>query len=454
MSLAGIVVYIAWRFEFRFGVAATIATFHDVLAVLGIVFILNKEITLLIVTALLTIAGYSLTDTVVVYDRIRENLRSRRKEQLGDIMNASINQVLSRTAMTSITTLLAALALFFLGGEVCTISPSPCSSASRGDLLLLVRGIPHHLRVAHPGGSRAARPPVGRVAQPPGSGRKAAGTRRWRIAETDSAAAGRPGCGPGRPSPPGPPPPPARLRHPRGRAHLLGDPPHGTARSLANGRDGRGRGAPAGGRGPARADPRLRGLRCGRGERDGPPGERVAKGRGGGDLRHPPPARARLRPARQHRGAGGRRGRPPHRDGGQRDLSLRSRGSGAKPPPGRPRLRPPPAWGNAAAGHRHPQSPAAGMPLPVQGAVRRRDCLQAAPGLLRGRSRRGTLAVPGPGGPGDHRRPGAPGGRESDLRRARAGPARRHAAPGAPGPGPGGGALPWMYSVIASTPTG
>ncbi len=118
ISLAGIVVYIAWRFEFRFGVAATIATFHDVLAVLGIVFILNKEITLLIVTALLTIAGYSLTDTVVVYDRIRENLRIRRKEQLGDIMNASINQVLSRTAMTSLTTLLAALALFLLGGEV------------------------------------------------------------------------------------------------------------------------------------------------------------------------------------------------------------------------------------------------------------------------------------------------------------------------------------------------
>lgn len=118
ISLAGIIIYIAWRFEFRFGVAATIATFHDVLAVLGIVFILNKEITLLIVTALLTIAGYSLTDTVVIYDRIRENLRARRKEQLGDIMNASINQVLARTAMTSITTLLATLALFLVGGEV------------------------------------------------------------------------------------------------------------------------------------------------------------------------------------------------------------------------------------------------------------------------------------------------------------------------------------------------
>jgi preprotein translocase subunit SecF len=118
ISLAGIIVYIAWRFEFRFGVAATVATFHDVLAVLGVVFILNKEITLLIVTALLTIAGYSLTDTVVVYDRIRENLRARRKEPLGDVINASINQVLSRTAMTSLTTLLAALALFLLGGEV------------------------------------------------------------------------------------------------------------------------------------------------------------------------------------------------------------------------------------------------------------------------------------------------------------------------------------------------
>ena len=118
ISLAGIVAYIAWRFEFRFGVAATVATFHDVLAVLGIVFILNKEITLLIVTALLTVAGYSLTDTVVIYDRIRENLRARRKEALGDLMNVSINQVLSRTAMTSLTTVLAVAALFFLGGEV------------------------------------------------------------------------------------------------------------------------------------------------------------------------------------------------------------------------------------------------------------------------------------------------------------------------------------------------
>jgi preprotein translocase subunit SecF len=118
ISLAGIILYIAWRFEFRFGVAATAATFHDVLAVLGIVFVLNKEITLLIVTALLTVAGYSLTDTVVIYDRIRENLRTRRKEDLGDLMNTSINQVLSRTVMTSVTTMLGVGALLFLGGDV------------------------------------------------------------------------------------------------------------------------------------------------------------------------------------------------------------------------------------------------------------------------------------------------------------------------------------------------
>jgi preprotein translocase subunit SecF len=118
ISLAGIVAYIAWRFEFRFGVAATIATFHDVLAVLGIVYLLDKEITLLVVTALLTLAGYSLTDTVVIFDRIRENLRARRKESFGDVINASINQVLARTAMTSITTFLVTAALFVLGGEV------------------------------------------------------------------------------------------------------------------------------------------------------------------------------------------------------------------------------------------------------------------------------------------------------------------------------------------------
>ena len=118
ISLLGIVSYIAWRFEFRFGIVATVATFHDVLVVLGIFFLLGNEITLLIVTALLTLAGYSLTDTVVVFDRIRENFRTRRRDSLAEMINASINQVLSRTIMTSLTTLLAIFALFLLGGEV------------------------------------------------------------------------------------------------------------------------------------------------------------------------------------------------------------------------------------------------------------------------------------------------------------------------------------------------
>jgi len=118
ISIIGILVYVAWRFEFRFGVAATIATFHDVLAILGVMVLLGKEITLLVVTALLTLAGYSLTDTIVVFDRIRENLRSRRKDPLHVLINFSINEVLSRTIVTSLTVFLASLSLFFLGGEV------------------------------------------------------------------------------------------------------------------------------------------------------------------------------------------------------------------------------------------------------------------------------------------------------------------------------------------------
>jgi len=119
ISLLGILLYIWVRFDFRFGVAATVATLHDVLAVLGIFFILQKEITLLVITALLTLAGYSLTDTVVVFDRIRENLKLFRKR--GDfptLINASINEVLSRTIITSTTVFLVVTVLFFLGGEV------------------------------------------------------------------------------------------------------------------------------------------------------------------------------------------------------------------------------------------------------------------------------------------------------------------------------------------------
>ncbi|MEX0830770.1 MAG: protein translocase subunit SecF [Nitrospirales bacterium] len=118
LSLMGIMFYVAVRFEFRFGLAAAIATFHDVLAVLGIYFLLNKEITLLVVTALLTLAGYSLTDTVVVFDRIRENLRRRRRETVSDIINSGINQVLSRTLVTTLTVVLVLMPLTLWGGEV------------------------------------------------------------------------------------------------------------------------------------------------------------------------------------------------------------------------------------------------------------------------------------------------------------------------------------------------
>jgi preprotein translocase subunit SecF len=114
----GILIYVAFRFQFRFGIGATTATFHDVLAVLGIFYLLDKEINLILVSALLMIAGYSLTDTVVVFDRIRENLKSRYRGKINEIINQSINEVLSRTIIVSLTTLLAAVALFFFGGEV------------------------------------------------------------------------------------------------------------------------------------------------------------------------------------------------------------------------------------------------------------------------------------------------------------------------------------------------
>ena len=118
ISFAGIIMYIAARFELRFGIAAALATFHDVLAVVGAFYILDKEITLLIVTALLTLAGYSLTDTVVVFDRIRENLKMRRRETEEETINNAVNQVLSRTIVTSLTVVLVLIPLTVAGGEV------------------------------------------------------------------------------------------------------------------------------------------------------------------------------------------------------------------------------------------------------------------------------------------------------------------------------------------------
>jgi len=118
ISLVGIILYIAWRFDFKFGVGATIATIHDVLAMFAVFYLMNKEVNLLFITAVLTIAGYSLTDTVVVFDRIRENLHKNLKEQMHIIFNKSINEVLSRTIVTSLTAFLAAISMYFFGGEV------------------------------------------------------------------------------------------------------------------------------------------------------------------------------------------------------------------------------------------------------------------------------------------------------------------------------------------------
>jgi preprotein translocase subunit SecF len=117
-AIVMITVYIWWRFEYRFGVAAAIATAHDVFAVMGIMWLLQKDFTLLTVSALLTIAGYSLTDTVVVYDRIRENMRLRAKDSLEGLINVSVNEVLSRTTMTSLTTLMPLVALLIYGSQV------------------------------------------------------------------------------------------------------------------------------------------------------------------------------------------------------------------------------------------------------------------------------------------------------------------------------------------------
>src|SRR5210317_196177 len=123
ISLFGVIIYLALRFDLSFGIAAAIATFHDVLVVLGLCWLLNVEITLLIVTALLTLAGYSLNDSVVVFDRIRENMKkaahsASKMGNFSNTINLSINEVISRTIVTTLTTALVLVALFFMGGTV------------------------------------------------------------------------------------------------------------------------------------------------------------------------------------------------------------------------------------------------------------------------------------------------------------------------------------------------
>lgn len=117
-AVIGILIYIWIRFKFKFAVAATVATFHDVIVVLGIMVLMGREIDLLVITALLTLAGYSLNDSVVLFDRIRENLRKILKMPYEKIVNDSINEVLGRTVITSTTTLFVVGSLFLFGGHV------------------------------------------------------------------------------------------------------------------------------------------------------------------------------------------------------------------------------------------------------------------------------------------------------------------------------------------------
>ena len=116
--LLGILIYIGFRFKVRYGVAAVVALFHDVLVTLGIFVFLEKEFTLTVLAAVLTIIGYSLNDTIVVFDRVRENVARFPKKPMEEVINISVNESLSRTILTSITTFLVVFALFVLGGEI------------------------------------------------------------------------------------------------------------------------------------------------------------------------------------------------------------------------------------------------------------------------------------------------------------------------------------------------
>jgi preprotein translocase subunit SecF len=117
-ALGAMLVYIGFRFEWIYGAAAVIAVFHDTIITIGLFSLFNKELTLTVVAALLTLVGYSMNDTIVTFDRIRENLKILRREELEPLINKSVNQTLSRTVLTSGLTLLTALALLFFGGQV------------------------------------------------------------------------------------------------------------------------------------------------------------------------------------------------------------------------------------------------------------------------------------------------------------------------------------------------
>jgi preprotein translocase subunit SecF len=118
LSLAGILLYIAFRYQLSFAVGAVVATLHDLLVALAFLAFFQYDITLNVIAAILTVTGYSTNDTIVIFDRVRENLRTSRRDKLNDVINVALNQTLSRTVITAGTTLLSAVALFLFGGEV------------------------------------------------------------------------------------------------------------------------------------------------------------------------------------------------------------------------------------------------------------------------------------------------------------------------------------------------
>ncbi|OGP56328.1 MAG: protein-export membrane protein SecF [Deltaproteobacteria bacterium RBG_13_52_11] len=118
LAMIGMLIYISWRFEFRFAVGGVVAICHDVIVTIGILSLANKEFSIPVLAALLTIVGYSINDTIVVYDRIRENMPRMQRERLEKVINVSVNETLSRTLLTGVSTLMVLIVLFFLGGGV------------------------------------------------------------------------------------------------------------------------------------------------------------------------------------------------------------------------------------------------------------------------------------------------------------------------------------------------
>ncbi len=184
-GLAAMLVYVWYRFELVFGVAAIIATFHDVLITLGLFSLLNREISLTVIAAFLTLIGYSMNDTIVTFDRIRENMGLNKREGFRGLVNRSINQVLSRTILTSGLTFLAVLALFLFGGEVIhgfslvlvlgVIIGTYSSFAIASPLVLLWEDRARSATLGTGGGSKA--PAVRKPLPPKSRGREPVGAR-------------------------------------------------------------------------------------------------------------------------------------------------------------------------------------------------------------------------------------------------------------------------------------